>query len=106
MKRHTPRWDRTVHREFEAKNPGPPKKRSKREKACIIISDDGTGEDLQNMGDDWSIDLWDELVKDKPEHWDIRDALKHGKRQGQGDTSMNKNIATTGRESKRSEGRC
>ena len=77
--RHTPKWDRKVQREFEAKNPGPPKKRPKREKACIIISDDETDEDLQQIGDDRSIDLWDELVKAKPEHWDIRDASKHGK---------------------------
>ena len=42
------------------------------------------------MGDDWSMDLWDELVKNKPEHWDIRDALKHGKNQGQEDQSSRK----------------
>ena len=64
---------------FEAKNPGPPKKKSKTEKICITISDDEPDDDLGNMGHDWSLDLWDDLVKDKPEHWDIRDALRLGK---------------------------
>ena len=42
------------------------------------------------MGDDWTMDVLDELVKKKPEHRDIRDALKHGKNQGQGDQSSRK----------------
>ena len=48
-------------------------------KVCITISDDEPDEEHGKMGDDWSMDLWDELVKNKPEQWDIRDALKHGK---------------------------
>ena len=47
--RHTPKWDRKVQREFEAKNPGPPKKRSKREKVSITISDDEPDEDLNKL---------------------------------------------------------
>ena len=39
------------------------------------------------MGDDWSLDLWDDLVKNKPEQWDIRDALRLGKRESQEDPS-------------------
>ena len=101
--RHTPKWGRKVQREHEAKHPGPPKKSSKREKVCITISDDEPDEDLGTMGDDWSLDLWDELVKDKPEHWDIRDALKHGKKPLPRGPEWKKSTAATGRKLKRSQ---
>ena len=65
------------------------------EKVCITISDDEPDEELGKMGDDWSMDLWDELVKNKPEQWDIRDALKHGKNHDQGDQSSRKGTVTT-----------
>ena len=42
------------------------------------------------MGDDWSLDLWDELVANKPEHWDIRDALRLRKRESHEDPSSKK----------------
>ena len=44
--RHTPYWDRKIQREFEAKNPGPPKKRSLKKKVCVTISDDEPDEEL------------------------------------------------------------
>ena len=28
-----------------------------------------TDEQLGKMGDDWTMAIWDELVKDRPEHW-------------------------------------
>ena len=82
MKTHTPYWDRKVQREFEAKNPGPPKRKSRTKKVVITISDDEPDEQLHRMGDDWTMAIWDELVKDKPEHWDMHDALRFGKKQG------------------------
>ena len=72
---HTPYWDRKIQREFEAKNPGPPKRSTRVKEVVITISDDEPDEQLEKMGDDWTNAIWDELVKDKPETWDIHDAL-------------------------------
>ena len=88
MKKRTPYWDRKVQREFEAKNPGPPKRKSRAKKVVITISDDEPDEQLDKMGDEWIEAIWDELVKDKPEHWDIRDALRLGKRHAEDPSSM------------------
>ena len=66
-------------REFEAKTPGPPKKRHRDKQVCIVISYDEPDEQLDQLGDDWSLDLRDDLVKNNPEQWDIRDALSLGK---------------------------
>ena len=57
---------------------------------CIIISDDEPDEQIGKMGDDWSMDLWDDLVKNKHEHWDIRDAVRLWKRESQEGPSCNK----------------
>ena len=45
---------------------------------------------MQSKEEDWSTDLWDDLVKERPEHWNIRDALKHGKSEGRVDPSKDK----------------
>ena len=71
---------------------------------CITISDGEPDKELGKIGDDWSMDLWDELVKNKPEQWDIRDALKHGKNQGQGYQSSRK--AQSQHEERPSEAKC
>ena len=42
------------------------------------------------MGDDWTQDLWGDLLKNNPERWDIHDAFRLGKRESQEDTSSNK----------------
>ena len=81
--KHTPDWDLKIQREHEAKNPGPPKKRQQKKKIRIVISDDEPDEHLGRMDDDWAQALWDDLIKDNSEHWDIRDALKHGKKRSQ-----------------------
>lgn len=78
--RHTPPWDLKIPREFEAKNPGPPKKRHRGKKVCIVISDDEPDEQLDKLGDDWTQDLLDDRITNNPEHWDIHDALRLGKR--------------------------
>ena len=59
-------------------------------KVIITISDDEKDEEMQSKEDDWSADLWDDLVKDRPERWNIRDALKPGKSEGRGDPSEGK----------------
>jgi len=73
---HILQWDLKIQREFEAKNLGPPKKTHREQKVCIIISDDEPDEPLGKIDDDWSQDLWDDLVKNNPERWDIHDALR------------------------------
>ena len=75
---------------LEPRIPDLVKKRSRAKKEVIIISDDEPDEQLGRMGDDWSLDNWDELVKEKPEHWDMRDAFKLGKRESLEDPSSNK----------------
>ena len=80
-----------------ARSKGSSKPRILKKKVCITISDDEPDEELGKMGDDWSIDLWDELVKNKQDQWDIRDALKHGKNHDQGDPSSRKGTVSTGR---------
>ena len=55
-----------------------------------MISDDEPDEQLGRMDDDWTQALWDDPIKDKAEHWDIRDALKHGEKRRQEDPSSNK----------------
>ena len=77
--KHTPEWDKKIQREFEAKNPGPPNRRLRKKTACINISDDEPEDPHGKMDDDWTTAIWDELVKDKPEHWDLHDALRLGK---------------------------
>ena len=76
--RHTPEWDKKIQREFEAKNPGPPHRRLRKKTACITISDDEPEEQHGKMDDDWTAAIWDELIKDKPEHWNLQDALRLG----------------------------
>ena len=39
------------------------------------------------MGDDWTRAIWNELVKDKPEHCDLHDALRLGKRHAEDPSS-------------------
>ena len=85
---HTPFWDRKIQREFEATNPGPPKRKSGTKKVAINISDDEPDEKLGRVGDDWTVAIWDELVKDRPEHWDMHDALRLGKQQDEDPSSL------------------
>ena len=98
---HTPEWDLKIQREFEAKNPGPPKRRIRKKTAFINISDDEPDEHLEKvddepdeqlgrMDDEWTQALWDDLIKDKAEYLDIRDALKHGGKRCQEDPSSKK----------------
>ena len=77
--RHIPKWDIKIQREFEAKNPGPINRRLRKKTACITISDDEPEDQLGKMDDDWTAAIWDELVKDKPERWDLHDALRLGR---------------------------
>ena len=78
--KHIPEWDKKIQREFEAKNPGPPRHRKTRlNPEVIAISDDEPEDQLGKMDDDWTNALWDELGKDKPQHWDLHDALRLGK---------------------------
>ena len=86
--RRNPYWNRKFQREFEAKNLGPPKKSTRAKEVVITMSDDEPDEQLEKMGDDWTNAIWDELVKDKPERWDIHDALRLGKRQAEDPSSM------------------
>ena len=96
---HTPEWDLKIQREHEAKNPGPGKKSLKRERETIIISDDEDApEEDQAAGEPCALDLWDDLIKDKPDQWDIRDALMHGKTAGHDDSSIGKGATPSGRE--------
>ena len=76
---HIPKWDIQIQREFEAKNPGPINRRLRKKTACITISDDEPEDQLGKMDDDWTAAIWDELIKDKPELWDLHDALRLGK---------------------------
>ena len=80
-----------MQREHEAKNPGPVMKYLKRGRETIVISDDedAPGED-QADGTLCALDLWDDRIKDTPEHWDMRDALMHGKTAGYEDASTHK----------------
>ena len=55
-----------------------------------MISDDEPDEQLGRMDDDWTQALWDDLIKDNSENWDMRDAFKHGKQSSQQDPSSNK----------------
>ena len=71
-----------IQREFEAKNPGPLKhSKAKASPEVITISDDELEEQLGKMDDDWTNAIWDELVRDKPQHWDMHDALRLGRAQ-------------------------
>lgn len=75
-----------IQREFEANNPGPLKhKQGKARQRIEIIttSDDEPDEQLGKMGDDWTNAIWDELVREEPQHWDMYDALRLGKRLGE-----------------------
>ena len=63
-----PRWDLKIQREHEAKNPGPPRKDLKRERGVIVISDDDGAEDEeQATGEPCALDLWDDLVMNRPD---------------------------------------
>ena len=66
--KHTPKWDLKIQREHEAKNPGPPRKSLERERDIIVISDEddekGGG---QVAGEPCTLDLWDDLVKNRPD---------------------------------------
>ena len=42
---------------------------------------------MQPKEDDWTAEFWDDLIKDRSEHWDLHDAFKHGKSKGRGDPS-------------------
>jgi len=87
--RHIPEWDKKIQREFEAKNPGPLHRRLRRKTACITISDDEPEDQHGRMDDVWTAAIWDELIKDKPEHWNLRDALRLGRTRGE-DPSLDK----------------
>ena len=87
--RHTPEWDIKMQREFEAKNPGPSNRRLRKKTTCITISDDEPEDQQGRMDDDWTAAIWDELIKDKPEHWNLRDALRLGRTRGE-DPSLDK----------------
>ena len=79
------------NRNSKPKNPGPPRRNLKRERDTIVISDDDENEARKvSAGEPNTLDLWDDLVKDRPDQWDIRDALMHGKTRSSDDPSINK----------------
>ena len=81
-RKHIPEWDKKIQREFEAKNPGPLRhSKAKVSPEVITISDDEPEEQLGKMDDDWTNAIWDELVRDKPQRWDMHDALRLGRAQ-------------------------
>ena len=63
------------------KTPGLPKGRREPTNVVTTISDDELEEQLGKMGANSTNAIWDELVRDKPQHWDMHDALRLGKRQ-------------------------
>ena len=77
-------------RGHEAKNPGPPKRSKARKNEPIAIADSDEDEDKRVANDDWTDALWGDLVKDQLEHWNINDALNHGKSRGHKDPSDDK----------------
>ena len=67
------------------------KKKLKRERYIVVISDEDDkigGE--QGAGEPCNLDLWGDLIYDRPDQWDIRDALMHGKTKCQDDPSKDK----------------
>mgnify|MGYP002810118771 CR=1 FL=1 len=88
--KHTPEWDKQIQREFEAKNPGPPNRRLRKKTACITISDDEPEDQLGKMDDEWTAAIGDESGRDKPEHWDLQDARRHGRTSSEDPNSMKK----------------
>ena len=76
-------------------NPGPPKRNPKRERDIIVISDEDEGEESrQAAGEPSTLDLWDDLVKNRPGQWDIRDVLMHGETSCQDDRVRTRNNAS------------
>lgn len=61
----------------------------------------------ERMDDEPStLDLWGDLVKDRPEHWDIRDALMHGKTESLEDPSKDRLQLQRDESPKKAEIRC
>ena len=74
-----------------AKIPGSPRKNLKRERyITVILDEDDEKGGGQAAGEPCTLDLCDDLVKNGPDQWDMRDALKHGKTSSQDDPSKNK----------------